>query len=147
MVSFGGQAVLYHFLLPNLLLMFWVCPFIDRMHMFCYYVQAKSRQSSSSVEDEIPSQKHMCGSIASTMDEEMFSLVRSKWCLYIDEAQTTKDWGPVAAGVAVMKDMVSYIFLMRLLAYMMHRDGCLHMSRFKRWFGYPRDSKHVTLEP
>ncbi|BFI31474.1 hypothetical protein AXG93_4530s1190 [Marchantia polymorpha subsp. ruderalis] len=88
-------------------------PFFQVVQFFTGYLcrvaqkdQAKSRQSSSSVEDEIPSQKHMCGSIASTMDEEMFSLVRSKWCLYIDEAQTTKDWGPVAAGVAVMKDMI-----------------------------------------
>ncbi|KAG6548875.1 hypothetical protein Mapa_009637 [Marchantia paleacea] len=88
-------------------------PFFQVVQFFTGYLcrvaqkdQVKSRQSLSSVEVEIPLQKHICGSIASTMDEEMFSLVRSKWCLYIDEAQTTKDWGPVAAGVAVMKDMI-----------------------------------------
>ncbi|KAL2632945.1 hypothetical protein R1flu_004424 [Riccia fluitans] len=71
--------------------------------------QEKNRQSTSSTEageSEMPPQNHICGSIASTLDEDMFVLVRTKWCQYIEEAQISKTWSPVGACIAVMKDMI-----------------------------------------
>ncbi|KAL3694777.1 hypothetical protein R1sor_008428 [Riccia sorocarpa] len=66
----------------------------------------QSASSSGAGESEVPAQKQICGSIASTLDEDMFVLVRTKWCYFIDEAQTSKNWIPVGACIAVMKDMI-----------------------------------------
>jgi hypothetical protein len=51
-------------------------------------------------------QKHLCGSIASTMDEDMFTMVISKWHEFATLAEQTKDWKPLAAAGGAMKDMV-----------------------------------------
>ncbi|CAM6108735.1 unnamed protein product [Calypogeia fissa] len=109
---------------PDIVAFFQVAQFFTSYQ--CYVTQRAQKHqvksndgSSDGAEKEPAAQKHLCGLIASTMDEPMFKMVLSKWQEFSDFAEEAKDWKPLAAAVAVMKDMI------RMLDLVLKRSGSL----------------------
>jgi timeless len=51
-------------------------------------------------------QGKLCGPVASTMDEDMFAMVVSRWHMYAEGAKETKDWKSLTVTGSLFKEMV-----------------------------------------